>query len=565
MKIKSLLIGMLACTALVGCTSEDAPEVNNGKDNEKGNAYVTVKLSMSGNAASRAFSDSGFKEASDDEVKVTKATFYFLDENGQGCADKYTLTNVANLEKWTDGGTDASIDKTSGAVVVIKNPITTPKSMIAILNVDDPFSGISRPSLEQIQAKVVDLAAAEKTSSFIMSNSVYVDGKVVVGAPITDDNIHTGADVNKGNKDDDGKKAVVIPVERVVAKVGMSVDAKYENDPAQGDETVTTAKEYDINVSVDGWWLDNTSANAYLVKNLATTYTNSPFDANITWWTDAANTRSYWANMPASMTYNHAAYKDAIETTATDYALENVDQAAPTKYVAKATLKLGETATTFVRWLNTIYTENDFFQYIAEAYSNYRILIGTSETYDLNGKKNKGATADLGATAFGWNYKGKTDKDTDKDLKDLENYEGIVTITLPTVEGKTLSFVKVATNANNEEAYTPVDAATIQADIRARIDKVLLWLEGRTYYYTDIIHNQDAADLVQGGVLKGIIRNHLYNLNITGVKGMGTPVPNPNTPIVPETPEPDEYSHISAQIQILSYKVVPTQNVILGK
>ena len=556
---------MLACTALVGCTSEDAPEVNNGKDNEKGNAYVTVKLSMSGNAASRTFANDEFKEADEAEYAVTKATFYFLDENGQGCADKYTLTNVDNLKEWTDGGKDANVDWTSGAVVVIKNPITTPKSMVAILNVDDPFSGINRPSLAQIQAKTVELAAAEKASSFIMSNSVYVkNGKVVVGAEINTENIHQGADVNEGDKDSDKKKAVVIPVERVVAKVGMSVDAKYENDPAEGNTTVKTAGQYDINVSVDGWWLDNTSPNAYLVKNLKATYTDSPFNGT-EWWTDADNTRSYWANMPASMIYNHAAYANALATTATDYALENVDQAAPTKYVAKATLKLGETATTFVRWLNTIYTENDFFQYIADAYSNYRILNGSNETYDLNGTKNEGATANLGATAFGWNYKGKTANDKDEDLKDLKDYEGIVTITLPTVEGKTLSFVKVETNANGEEAYTAVDAATIQADIRARIDKVLLWLEGRTYYYTDIIHNQDADDLVEGGVLKGIIRNHLYNLNITGVQGMGTPVPNPNTPITPETPEDDEYSHISAQIQILSYKVVPTQNVILGQ
>ena len=78
---------MLACTALVGCTSEDAPEVNNGKDNQKGDAYVTVKLSMSGNAGSRgSFADDKFAEAENNEVTVTKAIFYFLDENGQGCA-----------------------------------------------------------------------------------------------------------------------------------------------------------------------------------------------------------------------------------------------------------------------------------------------------------------------------------------------------------------------------------------------------------------------------------------------------------------------------------------------
>ena len=38
MKIKSLLIGMLACSAMVACTNTDEPEVDNGSAN--GNEYA---------------------------------------------------------------------------------------------------------------------------------------------------------------------------------------------------------------------------------------------------------------------------------------------------------------------------------------------------------------------------------------------------------------------------------------------------------------------------------------------------------------------------------------------
>ena len=78
MKIKSLLIGMLASVALVGCTNTDEPEVNNGNETQKGDAYVTVKLAMSGNAGSRAFQDGQFVDGEVNEVAVNKAIFYFL-------------------------------------------------------------------------------------------------------------------------------------------------------------------------------------------------------------------------------------------------------------------------------------------------------------------------------------------------------------------------------------------------------------------------------------------------------------------------------------------------------
>ena len=570
---------MLASVALVGCSSEDAPEVNNGKDNQKGDAYVTVKLSMSGNAGSRAaFSESGFKNADQNEVDVNKAIFYFFDANGQGCANKYVMDDVSNLD-WTAG--TSSIDQESNAIVVIKNPVATPASMIVLLNCDDPTTSI-RPSLAELQAVTkttgnLTVASGEASTNYhIMSNAVYVDnGTVMVGTPITEDNITTSADdKNLGDVDDDTADEctpVVVTVERLWAKVGMTPTEGFTEPLTTDDYTAAEGKTYEIQATVTGWWLASKANKTYLIKSLSNAYTAAPFIQTSTWWNDAANNRSYWANMPEGVGYTNATtWNGANEIEDPEYCLENtsnsvdgdINQNGPgtaTQYAAKAVLKLkvgnDYVPTTFVRWLNTIYTEPDFFQMIANAYNNYRIQVGDA-LYDLNGVAIENEeTAITGV--LGWNYNGKNEDDTDTGLTGLKNYEGIITVT--PADGQTL--VKKVGTAEGGDIYETVTATAIQAEIRARIDKVLLWLDGQTYYYTDIIHNQETKEV--SAPLYGIVRNHLYTLKVTGLTGMGTPVPNGDLPINPERPEGDEYSHISAEVQILSYKVVPTQNVEL--
>ena len=586
MKIKSLLIGMLACSAMVACTNEDAP-VNNGNDNQKGDAYVTVKLAMSGNAGSRAFQDGQFIDGENNEVAVNKAIFYFFDENGQGCADKFVMTNTANLV-WADNS--ASIDEKSKAIVVIKNPVATPTSMLVLLNCEDPTNDM-RPSLAQLQAvtkntgDLVVTSGAPSVNYHIMSNAVYVnEGTVMVGTPITSDNITISANDKELGANDEGDKnvngedcvPVVVSVERLWAKVGMTPIAGYSEvlTPAteEADNDYRPAKkEYEIQATVTGWWLASKANKTYLIKNLSNKYEVAPFISTSTWWNDVNNKRSYWANMPtmtAGDYTNETTWSGANLTNESEYCLENtsnsvdgdINQNGPgtaTQYAAKAILKLKNSEgkfveTTFVRWLNTIYTEADFFQMIANAYNNYRIQVGEGESlalYDLNGVAIKNGEAPINGV-LGWNYNGKNNGET----LSLENYEGIITVSDP-ANGQ--SFVKKV----GEDVYETVTAAAIQEEIRTRIDKVLLWLNGRTYYYTDIIHNSDVKEV--SSTLYGVVRNHFYTLNVTGLTGMGTPVPNPELPINPERPEDDEYSHISAEVQIFSYKKVPTQNVTL--
>ena len=49
-----------------------------------------------------------------------------------------------------------------------------------------------------------------------------------------------------------------------------------------------------------------------------------------------------------------------------------------------------------------------------------------------------------------------------------------------------------------------------------------------------------------------VVRNHYYDIKITGIGGMGIGVPGPNTPIVPlDGPDPkdsDYYLHMSVNV-----------------
>lgn len=59
----------------------------------------------------------------------------------------------------------------------------------------------------------------------------------------------------------------------------------------------------------------------------------------------------------------------------------------------------------------------------------------------------------------------------------------------------------------------------------------------------------------------GLVRNHVYNINVSKISGLATALRDENQPIVPPVDEV-EY-HIAAKLNVLSWRIVPTQNVIL--
>ncbi|MDE5713609.1 MAG: Mfa1 family fimbria major subunit [Muribaculaceae bacterium] len=59
----------------------------------------------------------------------------------------------------------------------------------------------------------------------------------------------------------------------------------------------------------------------------------------------------------------------------------------------------------------------------------------------------------------------------------------------------------------------------------------------------------------------GVVRNHIYNINIQGISGIGTGINDPNDPIIPNVTEMQYY--VKTKLLVQRWRLVPKQNVIL--
>ena len=107
-------------------------------------------------------------------------------------------------------------------------------------------------------------------------------------------------------------------------------------------------------------------------------------------------------------------------------------------------------------------------------------------------------------------------------------------------------------------AYANLDDVN---DVLANMPGARVWSSGQAYYYTDIKHLNDFLGVDDTDGKYGIVRNHIYDIAINSVSGLGTPVLDPEEVIVPQKPTNDE-TYLGARINILSWRVVK-QNIDL--
>ena len=79
----------------------------------------------------------------------------------------------------------------------------------------------------------------------------------------------------------------------------------------------------------------------------------------------------------------------------------------------------------------------------------------------------------------------------------------------------------------------------------------MIWNNGYTYYYLTLRHF-GALDFPG---YYGVVRNHIYSTTVDKLKGLGTPVWDPNEKIYPEPTAPDG-NNLSAKIEVLSWRLV---------
>lgn len=139
--------------------------------------------------------------------------------------------------------------------------------------------------------------------------------------------------------------------------------------------------------------------------------------------------------------------------------------------------------------------------------------------------------------------------DAQNDLRYLTYIQLKKTFTLPT--GYSFYKSQPIEGADDPEKYA--DNKAVNEALRS-IPGAKVWKSGMTYYYTDIQH-ESTASATTG--YYGVVRNHIYDIELEKVYGLGTPIydPEEDTIIIPQKPQ-DLDSFIGARINVLSWRVI---------
>ena len=557
MRLSNFLVTFSACALFAACANDEMPGGNNLPQGNGEQAFIAVRLAAP-NAMTRAFQD-----GKNEENAVTTARFYFF--NNEGTA--VTVDNSVNYKDVTTTFSDATspadesgnVEEISNAVLVLENATVWPEKMVVVLN--PPTELNASKSLSDLRAAADDYAS-EESGKFVMSNAVYATSSgTQVDAVDLAGYITNNKDAAEGNP-------VTVYVERVLARVDVACTSNLETDKTDG--TGTQQSEIngysgsngtnEIQAVIKGWTLANRNAESHLLKSLSTWNNSTTFTVgNGSWaftnWNDATNHRSYWAytdDVTADKLANDSYAKISEDNSTfaeTAYCQENTGDGAATELVAIAELQVDGQKTDIAKYAGQYWTVNNLLTQFAN-----QILAGKIY-YKANEGDPSTATA-LPATALKLRPRNSSETGT------VAAYEAVLDLKADYQTGYTFY-----SDADGSDELQLTDVQDILNDYKA-----LYWHEGKTYYHTTIKHTLN--NLTKDGV----VRNHLYDISLTGVSGLGTPIPGSSSddedddpgeedpedkPINPEDPDEEE-SFLAAEINILSWNVIG-QNVELGK
>lgn len=596
---------MLVGLAFVGCSNEDVISSDNGLEKAEGHfmaveIFNPATITRAGGDQTQDTEDpkGTYEEGYAEENAITKLRFYFFDQVGNP-VDVNSDVNYKESEKIESAGVDMpNVEKKLKAIVVI-NPEnkSNVKGMVVVANPDKAATqlGTNSLSLTELREKVGDYnitMATGKPETFVLTSSSYANENGQINmAEVTSENLCSSESAALLNP-------VKVYIERLVAKVKLSVnyekigtDIGTVKDVTMGGQTYKaiplkdkkgadgsniTADEKQVYVIFNAWDVTGTADKSYLFKKV-----NSSTNWNgLGWtWNHPGFFRSYWAMNPAGLTLKYYTYNSIgkkIGTPGTSdnyydyvaYCLENAadnytdgtksgynpDDAKSnrTQAIIKATLvTVGDdnvaTPLELARWANEDYTVEDV--------KTAMINTVTTDIYKENPEYQDGTAgtekfisiAPEDVVLVRAEDAGMADGDSENSKRYLSYLQ------LP--KTSTTQFYSAAIKTATTEEQ--INSAKLTNDaVNGKLKDILgakVWDNGAAYYYTDIQHLGTAAD--KG--LYGVVRNHIYDIKINSVYGLGTPVYDPDgeTPIIPQKPKEDD-TYIAAQIHILSWRVV---------
>lgn len=593
---KTLLFSVALAGLMLGsCSSSDDLNGggNNTGSNQSGSGYISLSLNLPtrSGSVSRAENDK-FDDGLTGEYAVKDGTlllFEGTDEANANFAGAYELKNlsmnlvgtnkdnITTTTKITQQIKEGLADDTRHfyAIVVLNNNNT--------LKVDGTNLKVNGTDFDASK-KISDLQklSLEKTVSDFNTN-----GFLMMNAPLSSvaggtknpstATISVASEINKSHiyATEALAKANVsanVYVERALAKVDVTAD--------DSKKTGTLTDASSVKYEITGWILDNTNKKTYYLRNTTNSADWLPLASNVSGITkpyrfvghtameDGTTLyRTYWAEDP-----NYSAKPTDLTTDfntignqkpadlkglgVCDYCLENTftvdqqNQNVTTRVIVAAKLGTG----------STFYVVND----------NEKDLL------DADGMKKAVKSAFLNNTDVqAWIKTGlKSGKTIDEN--DLD-------VTVASTAGNNAPTVSV--NATGNAKYTSGAAPAVTADITniMKAIKVATYENGISYYPVRIKHFGDELTPWKNGETPnpteasgayptgtnrdgnylgryGVLRNNWYNIDVQGIKKLGSPV----VPEVTGDTDDELTAYISVKINVLSW-AKRTQSAILGQ
>ena len=350
-----------------------------------------------------------------------------------------------------------------------------------------------------------------------MTNAVYADAgsHLIDAVELTVDHIGKSADEALANP-------VTIHVERIAAKVVFTAEQSGKFNV--GKEVSGTP----VYAQITGFELYNDYQKSYLVKRIDPSWSGIGFN-----WNEPEWFRSYWSESITDPFVSNEFRYDAVRPGINEwvYCGENTNRTEEdrTKVIITAQLQdAGGNALEIANWYGNDYIGED------------ALLTVVSNTL-----KNTYYYSD------GANYIGIEPEDlkcTTRPVSTPNAYEVYFQLSEEAGVGADRTWYE----KNSAGIYTAISDAALNVKLE-EVQPALVYKNGQTYYYTDIKHLGAPGSTAEYGV----VRNHVYNVKITGISGYGTPVYDPDMDfIVPEKPLDEVVTYVAAQINILSWRMV---------
>ena len=565
----------LACAALMmsACSSDDAGNEGGNPGAAGDPQYLAVNIVNVGTTPTRA---GEYENGTTEESTINKVRFYFFNGDGSPYLIKPTGSEVTGGENinWlevtnptddtTTPGTSTSVEKITNAVLVINGvQNAAPAAIVAVVNPEtvDATKIQSGESMRLSELRYSTVgsrfykkdASTGAVSDFVMSNSVYVNTGEDVCASLVAGHVTTSPETAKA-------KPVDLYVERVVAKVTADVDpnafekgngSNWDNTKYGTKTAVGKIGDNDVYAVIEGWGLASENGKAEIEKKVDKTWADGTLGINP--WTTSDYHRCFWeksvafdpgigGNQPVNHKYSDlkAKMNDVLYTlpNTPDRKVTNLKDNDLTKLAVAATLKYKDADG---NWHDADICRYNGVQILGVDNLKKQVALTFSQYYTSTD-----ATTYTQLSA------------SDIDFKDpdgtMQQYR--VTPTLAADPAGTKKYY-TKTTTGGTPTFTEVQKSTVLAAIEAA--KAEIRKDGRAYYYVPIKHLGNPGEVAE----YGIVRNHFYKITLSGIKGFGTPVYNPDQVVKPVVPTYDD-TYLAARVQVLQWRVV-NQNASLGE